>query len=155
MAEAKFIVMFVIMASLTITIFSTQVCGMFTTATDDLTNVVGYLYDMSTFQDSATSCQVGVENQINQTTPSMQNNFTNATSGLVTLSGGATGSFGVSSFIDVIKLIGGIVGFLLGLPLYTFLFVIGIPFIVALPLSIFLAVMYILGWVEFIRGGSL
>jgi len=155
MAEAKFIVMFVIMASLVITIFSTQVCGTFTTATDDLTNVVGYLYDMSTFQDSASTCQIGVQNQLNETTLSMQNNFTNATSGLTTLSGGATGSFGVSSFIDVIKLIAGIVGFLLGLPLYTFLFVIGIPYIIAVLLTVFLSVMYIIGWVEFIRGGSL
>jgi hypothetical protein len=134
-------------------IFATQVCGQWTSSFSD--QPINQLFGLDNFIESANACQVGQYNSINNTQTPLSTNFTNATGSLQTLSGGATGTFGISSFIDVIKLIFPILSLLLGIPLYTFLFTVGLPYVVAVSLTVFLATLYVIGWMEFIRGGNL
>jgi len=157
MADAKFVTIFVIITSLIVMIFATQVCGQWTNsfAQDFADNPVNQLFGLDNFVASANSCQIGQFNNINNTQTPLSTNFTNATGSLATLSGGATGTFGISSFIDVIKLIFPILSLLLGIPLYTFLFAVGLPYVVAVVLTAFLVMLYVIGWMEFIRGGNL
>lgn len=153
MADAKFVTIFVIITSLIVMIFATQVCGQWTSSFAD--QPVNKLFGLSSFVDTANSCQIGQINSINNTQSSLTGNFTNATSALETLTSGATGTFGISSFIDVIKLIRPLLSLLLGIPLYTFLFTVGLPYVVAVSLTVFLITLYVIGWMEFMRGGNL
>lgn len=153
MADAKFVTIFVIITSLIVMIFATQVCGQWTSSFAD--QPINQLFGLDNFIATADACVIGQYNYINNTQTPLSTNFTNATSSLQTLSGGATGTFGISSFIDVIKLIFPILSLLLGIPLYTFLFTVGLPYVVAVCLTVFLATLYVIGWMEFIRGGNL
>lgn len=150
MANGKFVTMFTLVTSLVIVIFATQVCSTWSLSVQN--NPVFSLYEMVNYIDAAQACQVGQETQVAYGQVNFTSNFTNATSSLTTLSTGATGSFGISSFIDVIKLVIGFVSLLLGLPLYTFLFTIGLNVHIATLLTIFLGTYQIISIMEFLGG---
>jgi hypothetical protein len=159
MADSKFIVVFMIMASLLIVMMSSQLCGAFTTATQSGNNAVTTLFDLSTFTLASSSCEIGQVTEIDYSASAQNQSLVNAVGNMSTPQAGATGSFGTSTFIDVIKLIGvsafGLVGILLGLPVYLFFYLIGLPIMIATTLSVFFFIMYAICWMEFLRGGSL
>lgn len=156
MANVKFISIFLALTSLLIVIMSTQVCNAFGSSSQDVRdNIIFKLYDLDALNLEVRSCEVGQQNNLTLSQINLTSQLTNASNALVTPASGSSGSVGVSVLIDLGKLVLGLVSLVLGLPLYTFLFNIGLNTIVATILSAFLGLMQIYGIAEFMRGGSL
>lgn len=154
--NGKFVFVFFIAVSVVCSLLMTQMC---TFKVEDKNNPMLALYNAYTINSVSAlkqnSCQTGGEQDIQWTQLDLNGSFSDKIASTTDKNTGvASNAFGFS-FVDVVKLILTFISALLGIPILLFFYQLGTPLPIYFLVIVPIFTIYILSFIEFLRGGAL